>query len=170
MMCEQCGIRPATFHFTKIVNGQKAEMHLCEVCARERGEILPGNPDAFSIHNLLSGLLSAHQPSMNQMAARPIQCPKCGLTYQQFSQSGKFGCSECYRAFSDQLEPLFRRVHGNTEHHGKIPLRTGHKIGLKRKLDDLKRLLAKKVEREEFEEAAKIRDQIRAMEQQEHEE
>lgn len=168
MMCEQCGIRPANFHFTKIVNGQKTEMHLCEVCARERGEIMPGHPDAFSIHNLLSGLLSTH-PHGTQLAARPIQCPNCGLTYQQFSQSGRFGCSGCYQAFEDQLDPLFRRIHGNTEHHGKIPIRSGHKIGLKRKLEDLKRLLAKKVEREEFEEAAKIRDQIRALEQESNE-
>ncbi|CCQ93789.1 conserved hypothetical protein [[Clostridium] ultunense Esp] len=169
MICQQCGVRPATFHFTKIVNGQKTEMHLCEICARERGEMMPGNPDAFSIHNLLSGLLSYNQPHASQVTSRPLQCPTCGLTYQQFTQSGRFGCSGCYHAFEEQLEPLFRRVHGNTIHRGKVPRRSEHKLGLKRKLEDLKRLLARKVEREEFEEAAKIRDQIRELESQSNE-
>lgn len=30
MMCQECGQRPATLHFTKIVNGDKTEFHLCE--------------------------------------------------------------------------------------------------------------------------------------------
>ena len=41
MICQQCETRPATLHFTKIINGEKTEMHVCEQCASENG-------DAFS--------------------------------------------------------------------------------------------------------------------------
>lgn len=162
MNCQECGVRPATLHFTKIVNGQKAEYHICDACAREKGEMIHGN--VFSIHNLLSGLLN-YDPVGSKVVAKPDRCETCGLTYNQFSQSGKFGCSDCYKAFDNRLEPLFKRVHGNTIHGGKIPKRAGESIGLKRQLQELKRQLAKKIEREEFEEAAKIRDEIRQLEQ-----
>jgi protein arginine kinase activator len=167
MNCQECGIRPATLHFTKIVNGQKTEYRLCDVCAREKGELISGPNNAFSIHNLLSGLLSYDPLSAgNKAVERPIRCESCGLTYAQFSQSGRFGCSDCYKAFETRLEPLFKRVHGNTEHGGKIPKRAGATISKKRRLQELKQLLARKIEREEFEEAAQIRDRIRELEQQ----
>ena len=57
MFCQECGKKPATLHFTKIVNGEKTEFHICESCAREKGEFIPGTPNSFSIHHLLSGLL-----------------------------------------------------------------------------------------------------------------
>ncbi len=162
MNCQECGIRPATLHFTKIVNGQKAEYHICDTCAREKGEMIQGN--VFSIHNLLSGLLN-YDPVGGKVVPKPVRCETCGLTYNQFSQSGRFGCSDCYKAFENRLDPLFKRIHGNTIHGGKVPKRKGDSISQKRQLQELKRQLNKKIEREEFEEAAKIRDTIRQLEQ-----
>jgi protein arginine kinase activator len=163
--CQECGIRPASLHFTKIVNGQKTEYRLCEVCAKEKGDIIPGTNNAFSIHNLLSGLLN-YDPlnTGNKGIAKPLRCETCGLSYTQFSQSGRFGCSDCYKAFDHRLDPLFKRVHGNTTHGGKIPRRAGAAINSRRKLQALKQLLQQKIEHEEFEEAARIRDQIRELE------
>ena len=39
MVCQECNQRPATLHFTKIVNGEKEEFHLCEKCAQEKGDM-----------------------------------------------------------------------------------------------------------------------------------
>ncbi len=166
MNCQECGIRPATLHFTKIVNGQKAEYHICDSCAKEKGELIHGSNNVFSIHNLLSGLLN-YDPinAGSKVATKPVRCASCGLTYNQFSQSGRFGCSDCYKAFEGRLDPLFKRVHGSTVHGGKIPKRKGESISQKRHLQELKKTLSKKIEREEFEEAAKIRDTIRQLEQ-----
>lgn len=166
MNCQECGIRPASLHFTKIVNGQKAEYHICDQCAKDKGDIIAGQNNVFSIHSLLSGLLNYEPLSAgNKVMAKPIRCETCGLTYNQFSQSGRFGCNDCYKAFESRLDPLFKRVHGNTIHGGKIPKRKGESISQKRHLQELKRTLNKKIEREEFEEAAKIRDTIRQLEQ-----
>ena len=166
MLCQECGSKPATLHFTKIVNGEKTEFHICESCAREKGDLIPGTSNGFSIHNLLSGLLDFEPASKSPLSggSHPIRCEECGLTYTQFSKIGRFGCSSCYKYFSDRLDPLLKRVHGNVVHIGKVPVRTGGKIQQQREIERLKRELQIKVEREEFEAAAHIRDKIRELE------
>lgn len=168
MVCQECGKRPATLHFTKIVNGEKTEFHFCETCAREKGELIPGASNGFSIHSLLSGLLDLDPAGKGQVsgskAPEVLRCEECGMTYSQFSKLGRFGCSSCYKYFSDRLDPLFKRVHGNTAHVGKIPRRSGGRIQMKRQIEELKKELQYRIVQEEFEAAAEIRDRIRELE------
>jgi protein arginine kinase activator len=168
LICQECGKKPATLHFTKILNGDKTEFHFCDICAREKGEILPGSVNGFSIHNLLSGLIDFEQTGGTSTGAeaQPLRCEKCGLTYSQFSKIGRFGCSQCYKSFGSRLDPLFRRVHGNTVHMGKVPTRSGGQIKLRKEIEQLKKELQYRIEQEEFELAAEVRDQIRTLEQQ----
>lgn len=164
MFCQECGKRPATLHFTKIVNGEKTEFHLCESCAREKGEMIPGTQGGFSIHNLLSGLLNYEPNAANSAPPKAERCEECGLTYAQFSKLGRFGCSSCYKSFSDRLDPLFKRVHGSTTHTGKVPKRTGGILQQKRDIETMRKEMAQHIEHEEFEQAAQLRDQIRELE------
>jgi protein arginine kinase activator len=166
MICQECESKPATLHFTKIINGEKTEFHICEVCAREKGELIPGTPNGFSIHNLLSGLLDFEPSGANAMGSKTqvARCEECGLTYAQFGKLGRFGCSSCHKYFSERLEPLLKRVHGNTVHVGKIPRRSGGQIKFKREIEILKKELQHHIESEEFEQAAHIRDEIRNIE------
>lgn len=167
MFCQECGKKPATLHFTKIINGEKTEFHICESCAREKGEGIPGAPNSFSIHSLLSGLLDFEHigsSGINDIKPKSAYCEECGLTYAQFTKIGRFGCSSCYREFADKLDPLLKRVHGSTVHIGKIPKRSGGQIQYKREIEQLRRDLQTKIEREEFESAAQLRDQIRGLE------
>lgn len=168
MICQECGQRPATLHFTKILNGEKTESHLCEVCASEKGEMFGGSSSNFSIHNLLSGLINfEHGGSKGGLVTeKPLRCETCGLTYSQFSKSGRFGCVDCYSSFSGRLDPLFRRIHGSMVHSGKVPQRSGGKIRINKEINQLKTMLQEKVAAEEFEQAAAIRDQIKKLEQQ----
>ncbi|MBJ6360414.1 UvrB/UvrC motif-containing protein [Paenibacillus sp. GCM10012307] len=167
MLCQECGEKQATLHFTKIVNGEKTEFHICESCAREKGEGIPGTSGGFSIHSLLSGLLDFEKSSTGGLGPKPpltLRCDECGLTYTQFSKIGRFGCSSCYRHFADRLDPLFKRVHGNTIHVGKIPKRSGGQIQFKREIEELKKEMQLRIGQEEFEKAAGIRDRIRELE------
>ncbi|AIQ76740.1 MULTISPECIES: UvrB/UvrC motif-containing protein [Paenibacillus] len=168
MQCQECGVKPATLHFTKIVNGEKTEFHICESCAREKGELIPGTAGGFSIHSLLSGLLDLEGAGKEKTAAtkttQSLQCENCGMTYSQFSKLGRFGCSSCYKYFNSALDPLFKRVHGSTSHVGKIPKRAGAQIVFKRQIDELKLELQQSIAQEEFETAAELRDQIRQLE------
>jgi protein arginine kinase activator len=169
MICQECKQRPATLHFTKILNGEKTEFHLCEVCAAEKGEMFPGSPGNFSLHHLLSGLIN-FEPGNGGIGGvaqeKPLRCETCGLTYSQFSKSGRFGCVDCYTHFSSRLDPIFRRIHGSMEHSGKVPQRSGGKIKISKEINQLKGLLQQKVAAEEFEQAAAIRDQIKQLEKQ----
>ncbi|UOF91852.1 UvrB/UvrC motif-containing protein [Fodinisporobacter ferrooxydans] len=173
MYCQECNERPATVHFTKIVNGNKSEFHLCEQCAREKGELVYKGSSGFSIHSLLSGLLNFDQGNVTNNAGHAAQttqqrCSTCGLTYSQFSQAGRFGCADCYHSFQQRLDPLLRRVHGSTAHTGKIPVRAGGVIHVRKELSRLKREQQEKIDLEQFEEAAVLRDKIRELEQQLH--
>ncbi|CQR48552.1 UvrB/uvrC motif [Paraliobacillus sp. PM-2] len=169
MECEECHERPATLHLTKVVNGEKNEIHVCEHCAKEKGYI-DYDEEAYSIHDLLAGLFNyeatfskGHQFSDKQK--RGLSCPKCGMTYRQFTQIGKFGCASCYEAFANHLNPIFRRVHsGNITHDGKIPNRQGKYLKKKQLIQDYKSKLQRLIENEQFEEAAVMRDKIKALE------
>lgn len=168
MICQECGKRPSTLHFTKIVNGEKTEFHICEACAREKGEGIPGAPNSFSIHSLLSGILDFDTVTSkginNLQPQESMRCETCGMSYAQFSKIGRFGCSDCYEAFGERLNPLIKRIHGNTKHSGKIPKRTGLKVQCKRQIEQLRAELHRYIESEEFEKAATVRDQIRELE------
>ncbi|MGP4082466.1 UvrB/UvrC motif-containing protein [Pseudalkalibacillus sp. R45] len=167
MYCQECQQRPATLHFTKIINGKKNEFHICEQCAKDKGDLIPGS-NSFSIHNLLSGLLHFDQPiggASSQPEKQVTKCSQCGLSYAEFAKIGRFGCTNCYKTFESKLTPMFKRIHGgNTSHTGKIPKRVGNDLIERKKIDQLKQQLKQLITQEEFEEAAKIRDEIRMME------
>ncbi|HBR34995.1 MAG TPA: hypothetical protein DD734_10190 [Firmicutes bacterium] len=174
MWCEQCKKRQATVHVTKVVNNHKTESHLCAVCAQEGG-IDPGKElgflfePNFSFHNLLTGLLENEYGIQNEKLSPDPEtakkCPTCGLTFSDFRNIGLLGCANCYQLFGDLLNPLLRRVHGNITHTGKVPKRTGGKVRIKKEIQDLRRTLQDAIRREAYEEAAKIRDEIKAKEE-----
>ncbi|EWH23344.1 UvrB/UvrC motif-containing protein [Bacillus haynesii] len=174
MICQECKERPATFHFTKVINGEKKEMHICEQCAKENSESYSMNESGgFSIHNLLSGLLNFDSSFTNSSEAQLFQqpdqvlrCKKCNMTFPEFRKTGRFGCSECYKTFHSYITPVLRKVHsGNTVHAGKIPKRIGGNLHVRRQVEALKKELKELIQQEEFEKAANIRDQIRSLEQ-----
>lgn len=170
MICQRCNQNPATLHFTKIINGEKTEIHLCDHCAQEKGEMFMFNGDsAFSINNLLASFLNMNPTFQTKETFQPeelVQCDKCSMTLQQFVKVGRFGCSHCYEAFKHHLVPIFKKLHsGNSEHNGKVPLRTGGFIHYKKQIQELKIVLQKLIAEEEFEKAAEVRDQIRTLEQ-----
>ncbi len=166
MLCEKCKQRPATFHYTEIVNNAKKEMHLCEICAQEEqvGHIhFHFNPQ-LNLSNFLAGMIGPGLQSENKVMRHEGSCPRCGLTAGELGRTGLFGCSECYRAFEPQLGALLRRVHGAVRHTGKIPGRGQKKSRVLRDIEQLKVELQNAVAREEYEKAAVLRDRIRELE------
>ena len=160
MLCDECGKEEATFHYTKIINGVTTELHLCELCAKKKGFTLL--PTAFSLADLLGGLVEREQtPSLET----EISCKNCEFTYSNFKNIGLLGCSQCYSSFHKMLEPLLKKIHGASKHVGKFPKRESRTA--KGEIPDVE-LLRKKlkdaVAREEFEEAAKLRDKIKEIE------
>jgi protein arginine kinase activator len=166
MLCDDCKKNPACMHITKIVNNQKIEKHLCNECARKTGEMNIAGlafDNSFSVQDFLKGMFSQVFVEEAQPAAETA-CPNCGMTYNEFSRGGKIGCSTCYTTFENRLEPLVRRIHGASAHIGKVPRRFGGFLEAKLRIKRLKQDLERQVACEEYEKAAKIRDEIRELE------
>lgn len=161
MLCDICGKKEATVHLTEIVNEQMTKLNLCEDCAREKGAEME---EHFGLSELLAGLTDMGT-TVEPEVAITTKCPNCALTYQNFRKIGRLGCGECYEAFKKELSPLLKRIHGSDRHIGKVPLKGGKSIEDTRTLQDLKLQLEKAIQMEEFEEAAKLRDKIRELEQ-----
>lgn len=172
MECQECQQRPASLHFTQVLNGNKTEVHVCEVCAKEKG-YMTYPEEGYSLHNLLSGLfnfdtvkLENHQDHAFKQVEE-LKCPKCEMTFSEFKRVGKFGCATCYETFYARLDPILRRVHsGNTKHSGKIPKRKGGDLHTKKQLAGYQAELKKLIESEAFEEAAQVRDKINVLKSQ----
>lgn len=161
MLCDICGKNPATVHLTEIIDDQIDELHLCEECARQKNVQME---QQFGLSDLLAGLAEFDKPTQEKEAAS-LKCANCGLAYSDFKKIGRLGCGECYSAFKKYLGPLLKRIHGSNQHLGKSPLKVAGRV-LKKKIDlsSLRYKLQKAIEAEDFEEAAKIRDQIKELE------
>lgn len=169
MLCDRCKINPASLHFTTTQNGEKVELHLCERCAKETESVVFEN---VSFQDFFKGLLNMtmdHPVKVDsQKSSQQLRCPNCNMTYKEFNKTGKFGCAECYGTFEPYLENIMKRVHGSTQHNGKVPNRTQGALKIKRELLRMKEQLKNAVEKEEYETAAKLRDQIRDLEKEEN--
>lgn len=162
MLCDICGKNPATVHLTEIIDNQMAELHLCEECARQKSEQME---QQFGLSDLLAGLAEFGKP-VQEKEDVSLKCKKCGLTFADFKKIGRLGCGDCYDSFRKYLGPLVKRIHGSSRHTGKSPLRQARagKPGGVNLLGTLRYKLQRAVETEAFEEAAKIRDQIKELE------
>lgn len=171
MKCTECQKQSPTIHFTRYVNGTKQEYHLCQSCASKYDEV--SLEEGYTLHELLTGLfnfdankMDINMNNIKQNDERELICSNCNLSFREFRKIGKFGCSDCYTSFESKLTPIFKRVHsGNTNHTGKIPKRTGVKLHQKKKLIAYRKYLEKLILDENFEEAAIIRDKIKAIEE-----
>jgi protein arginine kinase activator len=160
MLCENCGDKNARVHYTQIEKNEMHTYHLCEDCAAAKG-LQPGvNVGNFPLTDFLAQMSKAGADSA---AAAP--CAFCGLTLEDFKKSGRLGCPHCYVSFDSHLSGLLRRLHGGTQHVGKVYLPPDPSQGAQQeRLAGLRRKLDRAVESEDFERAAQIRDMIRTLE------
>lgn len=162
MICNLCGAKEASVHLTEIVNGQMFEIHICDECAAEKGTDFKTH---FNFMDLFGdfGLLSQEPKSVFE--AEGLKCKQCGMTFEEFGKGGRLGCSKCYDSFSNQLLPLIKRVQRSVRHTGKKPGKAAPSSRVPQGLEALQERLRQSVQKEEFEEAARIRDEIKKMEQ-----
>jgi len=161
MLCDICGKNPATVHLTEIIDDSMNELHLCEECAHQKSLEME---QQFGLSDLLGGLAEFEKPTKEKEASLTIKCPNCGLTYVDFKKIGRLGCSECYNTFKKYLGPLLKKIHGSILHFGKSPFKVARVLDKRGDLQVLRNQLQKAIETEAFEEAARIRDQIKELE------
>ena len=164
MLCERCQKRKANILYTEIINGIKREAQLCDECAGTSASFQMDNTlfgGEYSLGGLLSNILKGYTssgPSMSEATVTDIRCKNCGLTYREFVQNGRFGCARCYIDFQNELDKSLGGIQGADIH-------TGKRIGQQSQgFSEIERLTAKlqeAIKKEEYEEAARLRDLIR---------
>jgi protein arginine kinase activator len=161
MRCEHCGEQDAEIHLTEIVEDEMATIHLCSSCAAEKG-VASSTPPAPPIADFLAHLGESGQETSLSGATEP--CPYCGTTARDFRKTGRLGCPQCYAHFAPQIRGLLRRIHGASQHMGKVYLTAACDLDDQNlRLATLRRRLERAVEIEDFEAAATLRDQILEM-------
>jgi protein arginine kinase activator len=159
MVCDICKKNVATVHLTQMVEGKTKKVDLCEACSKEKGV---DDPTGFSLADLLLGL-GAAQEIEHASGGGEIKCPHCGFTQADFKKAGRLGCSECYKVFADALEGLLKSMHKGTRHLGKVPQVFRQSQDLADKLKSLQKKLEKAIANEDFENAATLRDEVKAL-------
>jgi len=159
MQCCVCKEKPATVHLTQIVGEKMQKLDLCEDCAKAKGF---NDPTSFAMADLMLGL-GASQELDASAAGTEIKCPRCGFSQADFKKSGRLGCPECYQTFAEGLAGLLKTMHKGTRHVGKAPeaLRQSREAGDRLKL--LQKKLTKAISAEDYELAAQLRDEIKAL-------
>lgn len=159
--CDRCE-NPATVHLTEIKGStKKTERHLCEECARELGLPKPSQ----EIKKLLASFEPSHVSVRRRRGEVQKACPQCGTTYSEFRKAGRFGCAHDYDVFEHEVLALLKRIHGSTEYTGKLPGGHGDVRG-GQVIDELSRAseeLTAAIKREDYEQAARLRDEIRRL-------
>lgn len=160
--CSICGDAEGIVDLTHIEGGEVRTRHLCAKCAAEKGIQTP----AALSESPLGGLLAAlgNEPASAPATSEPaIKCPGCGGTLQDFRESGRLGCAQCYQTFEEPLKELMRRLHGSTHHTGKAYQGPGAPPAevTPEPTRRLKERLRQAIEGEQFELAARLRDQLK---------
>jgi protein arginine kinase activator len=158
MKCQRC-TKQATLHITEVLGDDRfEEVHLCEDCAKKylyEPQQKKGSAKA--------ALAEGNEAEDDVPAG--TRCPSCGLTFLEFRNHGRFGCPNDYDAFKADLLPLMESVHGEVRHTGKAPRRAPRVKTAQAELAQLRQQLQSLVNEENYEEAARIRDKIKQLEE-----
>lgn len=162
MQCDYCE-NQATVHYTQIIEGASKKASLCEKCATEQGVT---DPESFLLDKKTSSskkpaFLSPNVPASQFNVSKTGECPQCGFTFDDLKKTGRLGCNECYQFFRKEIQINLGNMHKGVKHKGRIPEGMVENIQLRQKTDKLESDLAEAIKNENFEKAAKLRDELK---------
>ena len=164
MKCQHCE-KPATFHITDLTGSAGPQiMHLCEQHARQYLASEKSSPAASTVSGALAKSLQLDAAKEELEALDQKECPVCGITFFEFRNTGRLGCSFDYEHFESDLQPLLDNIHNSTQHVGKRPLRASALADTQANLIDLRREMEQAIETENYERAGQLRDELRDLE------
>ena len=157
-LCDQCNINPANIHLTQIVQNEVLVQHLCEECAKNRGISIVVENGYLSMPKNEKKQKPEHKATLNY--PKRITCPVCKMTFAEFKEKGRLGCSNCYTSFEKEIDTLLVQVHGASQHRGKRYHKCHQSINKVDDIESLRSELDNAIHDEKFELAALIRDKI----------
>lgn len=163
MLCDNCGKRESVLSYTKIHEDGIEEVHLCEVCAEKKlKEDFANNFEMLpQLENIIENIFKL--TSMAETSDNTLSCSHCGWTFDRFQKTGKIGCENCYSSFAEEIINYLKMLHLSPSHRGKMPNNIDDRVKNDRKVQDLQDELSLLIQIEDYEGAAKIRDQIKEL-------
>ena len=180
MLCENCGKREANVRYSENINGVKKEMHLCEECSRKLGitDRMDFRMPSLDFSNFFGSFLEDFStpdfmPLLNEV--KLVKCDSCGSTFEDIINTGRYGCANCYDVFEDRMDPILKKLQGANRHNGRLGKISDNSVKFDKKeeqkaenkndnkLEKLQEELKQAIKEERYEDAAKIRDEIKKM-------
>ena len=181
MLCENCGKREANVRYSENINGVKKEMHLCEECSRKLGiaQDMDFKIPALDFSNFFGSFLEDFNtpdfmPLLNEV--KQLKCDSCGSTFEDIIDTGRYGCPNCYDVFEDRMDPILKKLQGANRHVGRLGKISNNNLKFQDKeskkeekeekanpVDKLQEDLKNAIKEERYEDAAKIRDEIKKL-------
>ncbi len=168
MKCQNCGANEATIKYMQVINGEKDEMYLCDKCAKDMK--IDMNFDMhFGLDNVFASLFGAEPLVKPIELSDELKCDSCGMRYEDFAKTGMTGCPNCYKVFNRRLDNVIKRLHGSNRHveasHEVTPKLARRKSSnAKEKIEELKAEIENCIKKEDYEQAAILRDKIKSLE------
>ena len=167
MQCQECNNATASVHVKKRQGDEEISIHLCRSCAQKMGWNNPLEDVKFPLAQFISSMMNDISGSESQQGGIESagQCSECGLSFQEFSRTGRLGCGHCYDAFRDSMQDLLRRIHGGVHHQGKRPAGAPktRKSSKTSNMRQVKAELEKAIADEDFKQAAQLRDKLQEL-------
>ena len=193
MLCQKCNKKVATVFISTIVNGKNTQMYLCTDCAKELHDNMDHDIKIpFPINDILTNM-ELNEDTINEWLNEfkemedkeqgkeimqhenpdtlqhnnqyeDITCNFCNTSFEEYKKTGKLGCAKCYSTFRKQLKPIIEGIYGYSEHIGKFPKNESKDTEIVRTVEQLKEKLNMAIQEEEYEQAAKLRDEILQLE------
>ena len=180
MLCENCGKREANVRYSENINGVKKEMNLCEECSKKLGIVdkMDFRMPSLDFSNFFGSFLEdfntpEFMPLLNEM--KQVKCDSCGSSFDDIINTGRYGCPNCYDVFEERMDPILKKLQGANRHTGRLGKISDNKIKFDKKeenneknktdnkLEKLQKELKQAIKEERYEDAAKIRDDIKKM-------
>lgn len=148
--CGQCK-RPVKVIYKEVLNGTPSCTEMCQSCP----------------------ILEEKLHGTKEEIAKGLACKHCGTSLEQILTGGPVGCTECYHVFEKQILsdliatdciPPFLQKKKELLHVGRVP-HEAKAPPIPSKLLALKEALTDALKRENYEQAALIRDQIKTLSQ-----
>lgn len=179
MLCENCKKREANVRYSENINGVKKEMHLCDECSKKLGitDKMDFRMPTFDLSNFFGSFLEDFSSSSDFMPllseVKQIKCDSCGSSFDDIINTGRYGCANCYDVFEDRMDPILKKLQGANRHNGRLGKISDNKVKFEKeenkkksdssenKLQKLQDDLKLAIKEERYEDAAKIRDEIK---------